>query len=262
MKRSPGNSLLKLETWNLKLFVVSVLLSTFLFGQEANTGSEDNAKSLLRVARRHSEAWRSEFLETFLGRNHATTHPELSRTLSEVLSAPTESKLSPILSSHGGEAGELSNVLGLAARESRTWKPGAPLTSETLAALTERFYRGPPAGGRTHRLESSPVPEGLRAWLFEEQKVNDRFSMNVRITSWGDTLAKELDPKNSPVYWLRHLEIPVEEMRVFQAVNVAPETSSRLLFQRDGKTYVRYFLHPGSLESPSIQKLIQKLFVR
>lgn len=241
----------------LPAFAALILLSGMAGAQEAPSSSAFAYADAVRE--RGGSAYAGPFLDAFLGSNREAGVPELSRLMTELTQARTERARTEALAAYRGDRETLDAVLDLAAREARVWKPGRVLRRETVNRLWGLLYRGPPTGRRELRVESYEPPAELREWIFTEQKVNEKISDgDVR----DGSLPRELNPKNGAQFWLPHVEIPIEEARVMEAGGIAPEIRSQLVVRRDGKTYVRYFIHPGSSHSKGFQGWMEQYGVK
>lgn len=209
----------------------------------------DSARLLSQQARSHSSAnWYGEFLGVFLGANHRDSVPSFSSTLEEIGRARTDADITRALSSHGGDQKILAEVLQLAAEEAGVYRPGRVLRQETLESLKEALRRLPVSERpQAYRVEPYEAPRNLADWLHAEQKLNEKIVARSDASSLASgTLPAELDPMRSPVYWLGYVEVPVEDATVVRALSVDSGTERQLLVDRDGKKFVRFFVHPAS----------------
>jgi hypothetical protein len=92
------------------------------------------------------------------------------------------------------------------------------------------------------------LPNPLRAWLFYEQRVNSQIA---DLSLWApvdidDVVPPQYNPSRQPVFEVRHLVVPREELIVRIGAN-ASEATRRLLIRDDGK--INYYMHPDIEET-------------
>lgn len=244
---------------------VLLLATSLAWGQDPATAAE----KLREETSRRGARWKDGFLEAFLGSNRAESQPRLSECLEGILKGRTEQSLQKALSGTRIDAETMETVLKLALDEAKRWELGDLPRRQTVTRLWSLMYRGPPPASRAFRNEGYGIPESLDGWLLEEQKVNwmatrtrgDRKLGNCFIN--GSDIPAGLNPLERPVFWLPYLEIPVSEALIMEAkAGTGSTANSQIFFRRGGRQYLRYFIHPGSLESPSIQRLIEKYPVK
>ncbi len=241
---------------------LALLCAPILLAQDVSERLIDRAAAFRRAARRHtSEEWLPRFTEALLGSNHAKSQPAVSRAFGAIAGAADAAELRRVVARYKGDPAALAEVFDAAVKESQVWRPGRIVQSETINRLYNTLYRGPPAEGAEFRLEPYPTPKRLEAWLHEEQRVNDKIMRFPESAAIG-TLPKELDPTRAPMFWLPHVEIPIEEARVLRADRLSPGTTREIVFERGGKTYVRWFVHPASTRTESFQAIMQKYGVK
>ena len=232
------------------------ILAPLLFAQDVDAGLIDRAEKFRAEVQRHrSDGWLPRFLDVLLGTNRAQSGAEISKALEAIGGS---GDLRRAVTKHDNPAA-LAEVLDVALAEAKVWKPGRVLRGESMTRLYNVLNRGPPEG--TFRLEGYEVPERLQTWLFEEQRVNDKIMRFPQMAAIG-TLPPELDPMRSPMFWLPHVEIPIEEARVLQADRMKPETLSEIVVKRGGQSYVRWFVHPASTQSASFQAIMKRYPVK
>ena len=89
----------------------------------------------------------------------------------------------------------------------------------------------------------SDIPQHIQAWLYFEQVVNAR-NQGVFFSPLNfEALDRRYDPMNRPVWEIGYLEIPMNEAW-FRYDSLSDHASKVLFFERDGKSYVRFFIHP------------------
>lgn len=94
-------------------------------------------------------------------------------------------------------------------------------------------------------LGAQQIPANIAAWMYLEQEVNNRDMGSNFIALDHNELDPRFDPKNRPVVLIGYLEIPREQaaMRI-DLDGLSKRAKQMLFFKRDGKDYVRFFIHP------------------
>lgn len=90
------------------------------------------------------------------------------------------------------------------------------------------------------------LPEHIKKQLQLEQLLNDRIE-NTRLFSSinQNTLPLKYYPESRPVFRLYHVDVPLEDLRVFSTGKVPEDL---IYVEKEGKRYVRFFIHPKSKE--------------
>jgi hypothetical protein len=215
-----------------------------------------NAQQLRTAVQSHGgdSAWFQSYLEALLGANFKRRALALSRGLSEVATAATDSDLEKVLAKRGGA--DFDALLSVAANEAGSFNPGTPLSEAGLAAVAKVV---PPdgEGARPFRVESFEPPAQYRQWLYDEQKVNDKTNNRSVFASLAQNdVPTELDPKQGNVFWLPMVEIPLADASIVQAPGDPATTQQVIVTHPDGEKFVRFFMHPSAEDyyAPLIKK--------
>src|SRR5581483_10533636 len=135
--------------------------------------------------------------------------------LAEVAKAKDDSEVASVLAKRSDP--ETEKLLSVAATTAPSWKPGSALPE---AALEQVDLVLPPSaeGTRPFRVESAQPPEKYRAWLYNEQKVNDKINkLSDCAPRTHNDVPKELVPKAGNVFRVAPVEVPFEEAQLVTA---------------------------------------------
>lgn len=121
-----------------------------------------------------------------------------------------------------------------------------PLLHEAqLAENVARYVKKEGLYGRDRRRGFFDLPPHIASWLIWEQGLNDRIE---DLSAFPDSIqddnaiAPEYLPERRPVFWIDSVEVPIQEARLLATGKVP----SQLFVRRDGRRYVRFFVHPES----------------
>ena len=99
-------------------------------------------------------------------------------------------------------------------------------------------------GSLNAKAQESKMPKEFRNWVHFEQVVNARTNDTKVFAALSfDGLPKEFDPKSQHVFQLPYIEIPTADLYL-KKTTLPASLSSQLFFKKQGKEYMRFFIHP------------------
>lgn len=98
------------------------------------------------------------------------------------------------------------------------------------------------------------IPPIIKEYIYREQNLNNHYA---RIGHQVKTqLLPEYSPQEGKSFEIPYLELPLDEIKKIDLGQLQPKIARQLIFERDGKKYFKFFIHPQStkLYEPWIAK--------